>query len=92
MAWDHGLLAWCGLGSDPVAAEAPLAAAMEGLYQRPFSDFARYAPRGRPADVAEALAPYVEAGAATILLSPFAPEPEEALAGAAEVAGLLRRG
>jgi alkanesulfonate monooxygenase SsuD/methylene tetrahydromethanopterin reductase-like flavin-dependent oxidoreductase (luciferase family) len=35
---------------------------MESFYQIPFSKFERYTPSGTPAQVAEQLAPYVEAG------------------------------
>jgi alkanesulfonate monooxygenase SsuD/methylene tetrahydromethanopterin reductase-like flavin-dependent oxidoreductase (luciferase family) len=87
VVWDHGVLAWCGIGTDV----APLATAMESLYQRPFRDFERYAPHGEPRDVARALEPYVHAGARTVLLSPFATDEEDALAGAALVAHWLKQ-
>jgi len=92
VAFNHGLLAWCGFGPSAEAARPGLAAAMEQLYQLPFSRFERYSPAGRPDDVAAALAPYVDAGAATILLAAVAADPDEVVAGAARVRALLRGG
>ncbi|MCU1388613.1 MAG: hypothetical protein JWL72_1951 [Ilumatobacteraceae bacterium] len=62
VAWRHGLQVWCGYGPDPAAARVPLARAMETLYKVPFEKFERYSPSGTPADVAAALAPFVDAG------------------------------
>jgi alkanesulfonate monooxygenase SsuD/methylene tetrahydromethanopterin reductase-like flavin-dependent oxidoreductase (luciferase family) len=91
VAWQHGLLAWCGFGPSAELARAPLAAAMEDLYQMPFGRFARHSPHGTPEDVASALAPYVDGGASTLLLAAVADDPEEVVAGAARVRDLLRR-
>ena len=66
--------------------------AMEDLYQLPFERFERYAPYGTADDVAEALLPYVEQGASSVLLAAVAGDPEELLAGATQVRSLLRRG
>lgn len=90
VTWDHGILAWCGFGPTAEAAQPLLAAAMERLYQMPFDRFARYSPAGRPDDVAAALAPYVDAGATTVLIAGVAADADEALAGAASVRRLLR--
>ena len=89
VSWQHGLLAWCGFGPSRDAARPALAGAMEDLYQMPFERFARYAPHGRPDDVAEALVPYVEAGASSVLLAAVASEPDAVVAGAARVRALL---
>jgi alkanesulfonate monooxygenase SsuD/methylene tetrahydromethanopterin reductase-like flavin-dependent oxidoreductase (luciferase family) len=90
VSWRHGLLAWCGFGGSAASARPMLAAAMEELYQLPFERFARYSPHGTPEAVAAALAPYVGAGASTILLAAVAGEPDEVVAGAARVRALLR--
>jgi alkanesulfonate monooxygenase SsuD/methylene tetrahydromethanopterin reductase-like flavin-dependent oxidoreductase (luciferase family) len=90
VAWQHGLLAWCGFGPTAAAARPALAASMEALYQLPFERFARYSPHGAPEDVAAALAPYVDAGASVILLAAEADDPDEVVAGAARVRALLR--
>jgi alkanesulfonate monooxygenase SsuD/methylene tetrahydromethanopterin reductase-like flavin-dependent oxidoreductase (luciferase family) len=87
--WQHGLLAWCGFGPSRDAARGPLAAAMEALYRVPFERFERSSPAGTPDDVAAALAPYVEAGATSLLLAPVAADADEAIAGACRVRDLL---
>ena len=88
--WQHGLLAWCAFGPSAEAARVPLASAMQNLYQQPFDRFERYAPHGRPEDVAAALAPYVEAGAGTVLLAAVADDEMESIEGACRVRSLLR--
>lgn len=92
VAWQHGLLAWCGFAESADAARPALAEAMEELYQLPFERFAPYSPHGTPEQVAEALMPYVDAGVSTILLAAVADEPKAAIAGAHEVRSLLRGG
>jgi alkanesulfonate monooxygenase SsuD/methylene tetrahydromethanopterin reductase-like flavin-dependent oxidoreductase (luciferase family) len=84
--WRHELNVWCGLGPDTASARARVAAAMEALYQLPFGRFERYAPYGTPAEVAERLAPYVEAGCGSFnLIAPGGPE-DETIAAVGEVA------
>lgn len=90
VAWQHGLLAWCGFGPSREAARPRLAAAMGQFYQQPFERFERSSPCGTADDVAEALSPYVAAGATTVLLAPVAADTETALASAARVRALLR--
>jgi alkanesulfonate monooxygenase SsuD/methylene tetrahydromethanopterin reductase-like flavin-dependent oxidoreductase (luciferase family) len=86
--WNHGMHFWCGVGSSTER----LADAMESLYRTPFERFARYAPTGTPAAIAEFVRPYVEGGARHVNLAPVAPTPEEAIDAAAEIAVLLRAG
>lgn len=88
--WRHGILVWCGFGPDREVARRMVAPAVEGLYRMPFERFEGYVPYGRPADVADAVRPYIDAGAAYVLLSPLAEHPDEALAGAAAVRDALR--
>lgn len=88
----HVLQAWCGFADTRAEARAVLAPAMQAMYQLPFEKFERYSPHGSPADVAEALAPYVEAGAVSVNLIPQAASADEAVAGVAEVKRLLNRG
>jgi alkanesulfonate monooxygenase SsuD/methylene tetrahydromethanopterin reductase-like flavin-dependent oxidoreductase (luciferase family) len=88
--WRHGLQVWCGFGSTRERAVAPLATAMESLYAAPFAAFERYCPAGTPADVAEFLRPYADAGARSFNLIPRAEDADEALAGVAEVRRLLQ--
>jgi alkanesulfonate monooxygenase SsuD/methylene tetrahydromethanopterin reductase-like flavin-dependent oxidoreductase (luciferase family) len=91
VAWDHGILLWCGFGTDRRAARSSVAPAVEGLYRMPFERFERYVPYGSAEEVAEVARSYVEFGAGHVLLSPHAADPEEALEGAATVRRLLRR-
>lgn len=61
-----------GPGPDPARARAQVAPVMEGFYRVPFDRFERYVPAGTPADVAEQVAPYAEAGCTTFNFIPFA--------------------
>lgn len=92
VGWQHGILLWCGFGPTREAARRCVAPAVEELYRMPFERFERYVPCGHPADVADAVRPYLEAGAAYVLLSPFAGDPDEAVAGVAEVRAELTGG
>lgn len=83
--WDHGLQVWIGLDQDQDRARKRLAAAMERMYQIPYERFERYSPFGRPKEIAERLAPYIEAGCRHLNLTPIASSPEEAIDGAAEI-------
>ena len=81
----------CGAASRTTAARRTLlSTAMEGFYQIPFDRFERYSPSGTPADVAEFLAPYVDAGCTSFNLIPQSPDVETAVDGAVEVRRLLR--
>ena len=83
----YGVNVWCGL--DAAQARSLLARQMEGLYHLPFGKFERLAPAGTPAQVAEQLAPYLEAGAEHITLIPAAASPEAGVEHAAAVRALL---
>jgi len=80
---------WCGLADSKEAARACLASAMETFYQLPFERFERYCPYGTPDDVAEFLAPYVDAGCTEFNLIPQSPDHDVSVAGVAAVKGLL---
>jgi alkanesulfonate monooxygenase SsuD/methylene tetrahydromethanopterin reductase-like flavin-dependent oxidoreductase (luciferase family) len=92
VGWRHGVLVWCGFGPSPADARAGVAAAMEQLYRQPFERFARYVPAGTPDDVAAALRPYVDAGAADVLLAAVAATTDEVVEGASRVRAVLRSG
>ena len=83
--WRHGLAVWVGFGDSRADAAAPLGAAMEELYRRPFGDFAAYAPHGTAEDVAEALAPYAAAGCGTVNLIPVGADDAATVEGCAHV-------
>lgn len=85
----HGFMAWCGFGPTREAARPRLAAAMENFYGIPFERFERSSPYGTADHVADALAPYVEAGASSVLLVPIAADADEGLAAVSRVRALL---
>lgn len=82
-----GYNVWVGLGSDPDKARAELGARMSKLYNLPAEKFQHITAAGRPEDVAEFLAPYVEAGARTITLVPVADDVHTGI----ELSGEVRR-
>jgi len=86
--WHHGLQVWCAADRSRDAARARLAAAMEDMYQLPFERFERYSPYGSPAEIADFVAPYLEAGCRELNLHCLA-ESDEATIDA--VAGVRRR-
>jgi alkanesulfonate monooxygenase SsuD/methylene tetrahydromethanopterin reductase-like flavin-dependent oxidoreductase (luciferase family) len=88
--WNHVYVAWCGFADRAEEATALVSDAMERLYQLPFSAFDRYTPRGTPAQVAEALAPYVDAGCRDINLIAVARDPRDTPEHVAEVRRLLQ--
>jgi len=87
--WNHGLSLWCGFGADRAATRERLAAAMEGLYRTPFDAFERWCPYGTPEAVAEAVAPYLDAGCTTVHLVPVTESTGAAVAAVAEVRARL---
>lgn len=87
--WSHALNVWCGLSEDRAAARDAVAQGMQDFYHLPYESFARWSPAGNPSDVAEFLAPYIEAGCSTFNLIPCGPDPAETPWLAAEVRKLL---
>jgi alkanesulfonate monooxygenase SsuD/methylene tetrahydromethanopterin reductase-like flavin-dependent oxidoreductase (luciferase family) len=87
--WQHALQVWVGFASSPESATPALAGEMESLYRVPFGKFDRYSPRGTPADVAAALAPFVDAGCRTFNLIPAGEDQFAVVDAAAEVRRLL---
>lgn len=88
--FEHALNVWCGFGPNKQDARGPLAIGMRTFYQMPFEPFERYSPYGTPADVAEFLASYVEAGCSVFNVIACAVDHETAVSGVAEVRRLLR--
>jgi alkanesulfonate monooxygenase SsuD/methylene tetrahydromethanopterin reductase-like flavin-dependent oxidoreductase (luciferase family) len=85
-AWRHGLQVWVGLAADRARARARLAAAMEGFYRgTSFERFERYSPYGSPAEVADFLAGYAEAGCTLFNVMPVADSIEGCIDAVAEV-------
>jgi alkanesulfonate monooxygenase SsuD/methylene tetrahydromethanopterin reductase-like flavin-dependent oxidoreductase (luciferase family) len=91
VAWQHGMQVWCGIGASREQAREQVAAAMEQMYRLPFASFERYVPYGTPADVADALRGYVEAGCRSFNLVPCAESSAEAIEGAGEIRRRLSR-
>ncbi|WP_206443101.1 LLM class flavin-dependent oxidoreductase [Candidatus Protofrankia californiensis] len=90
--WKHGMTFWCGFGSDRAEARSRVAPAMEGLYRTPFDKFESYVPYGTPEDVAEFVAPFIEAGCTTFNFIPFAGSDEAGIDAVADTRKLLQGG
>lgn len=88
-AWRHGYQPWVGVDPDPARAREVVKDGMERFYHVPFDKFERYTPYGTPAQVAEQLAPYVEAGCRLMNLKVCTHHPEEEVALGAEVRAAL---
>jgi alkanesulfonate monooxygenase SsuD/methylene tetrahydromethanopterin reductase-like flavin-dependent oxidoreductase (luciferase family) len=89
VAWRHKYQPWVGLGATREEARDHVATAMRRFYGLPFEAFERYTPYGTPADVAEALAPYVAAGVHEFDMSLCAADTDAAIEMAGEVKRLL---
>ncbi|GAA5174277.1 TIGR03854 family LLM class F420-dependent oxidoreductase [Pseudonocardia eucalypti] len=85
----HGFEVWCGLAEDPATARELVAEKMQRLYKLPFEKFERLCPAGTPAQVADFLRPYVEAGARSLTLVPCSPSWQAGVDAVAEVRALL---
>jgi alkanesulfonate monooxygenase SsuD/methylene tetrahydromethanopterin reductase-like flavin-dependent oxidoreductase (luciferase family) len=81
----HGLQVWLGVDADRDRARARLARGMEEMYRTPFERFESYSPYGTPAEIADFLAPYVEAGCRFFNLMPLAGSPEAGIDAVAEI-------
>ena len=90
VAWQHGYQPWVGVADTKAQAREIVAREMEAFYKVPFEKFERYTPFGTPADVAQALAPYVAAGCSIMNLKVCAGSAAETITGAGEIARLLR--
>jgi probable F420-dependent oxidoreductase len=72
-----GLQLWHAVDDDREKAKERLARRMQGFYKIPFERFERYSPYGRPEDIAEFLAPYLEAGCDHLNLLSVQPSQDE---------------
>jgi alkanesulfonate monooxygenase SsuD/methylene tetrahydromethanopterin reductase-like flavin-dependent oxidoreductase (luciferase family) len=86
----HGFLAWCGIGERRESARAALTHAMESFYGLPFERFERSSPYGTVDDVTAALAPYVSAGARSLLLTPITSDGIQEIDAVSEVRARLK--
>ncbi len=87
---EPGMAFWCSVADDRAEARALVARGMESTYQLPFERFERYTPYGTAREVAEFIAPFVEAGAQHIVLMPVQHSPDEVVERGAEVQAELR--
>jgi alkanesulfonate monooxygenase SsuD/methylene tetrahydromethanopterin reductase-like flavin-dependent oxidoreductase (luciferase family) len=87
--FEHALNVWCGFAATREAAREPLATQMQDFYHMPFEPFERYSPYGTPADVAEFLSPYIEAGCSAFNVIPCGGGDESAIAAVGELRTLL---
>jgi probable F420-dependent oxidoreductase len=84
-----GMQFWMAVDPDREKARGMVAKGMESTYRLPFERFERYTPYGSAGQVAEMIAPYVEAGARHVNLMPVQGTPEENIERAAEVQAAL---
>ncbi len=89
--WRHGLQVWTACDPDRDLARARLASAMEDMYRTPFARFERYSPSGSAAEIADFLAPYVDAGCSVFNLMCIAESDERAIDAMGEVRRRLVR-
>jgi alkanesulfonate monooxygenase SsuD/methylene tetrahydromethanopterin reductase-like flavin-dependent oxidoreductase (luciferase family) len=83
--WRHGLQVWAGIDAEPARARERLAARMQSMYRLPFERFEKYCPCGAPAELAEFLRPYVEAGCTSFNVMAVADSCERAIDAVAEL-------
>jgi alkanesulfonate monooxygenase SsuD/methylene tetrahydromethanopterin reductase-like flavin-dependent oxidoreductase (luciferase family) len=89
VVWRHKLQAWVGLADTREAARTAVARDMQRFYGLPFEAFEKYTPYGTAADVAAALAPFVDAGAHELDLCLCGDDVDATIAMAGEVKRLL---
>jgi alkanesulfonate monooxygenase SsuD/methylene tetrahydromethanopterin reductase-like flavin-dependent oxidoreductase (luciferase family) len=87
--FEHAINVWCGFAEERESARALLADGMQTFYQMPFEPFERYSPYGTPAEVAEFLRPYIDAGCSAFNIVPCAQDAEAAVAAVGELRELL---
>jgi len=88
--WWFGLSMWCGLGSDGDRARELLGRRMQALYNQPPERFQHVTAAGTPEQVAEKLAPFVQAGAEHLTIITVADSVHDGIDLAAEVRRLLQ--
>lgn len=89
-AIEFGMQFWMSVGKTRDEARARVSKGMEAMYRLPFERFERHTPFGSANEVAEAIMPFVEAGARHINLLPVQESPEANVEVAATVRAALR--
>jgi alkanesulfonate monooxygenase SsuD/methylene tetrahydromethanopterin reductase-like flavin-dependent oxidoreductase (luciferase family) len=85
----HGLQLWAGVHHDRHKARALVAGGMERFYHMPFERFEKYTPYGTPAEIADFLAPYRDAGCQVFNIMPIAETDAAGIDAVAEVRARL---
>lgn len=85
VTWRHGLQVWVGLDPNRSRARERLASRMQGMYRVPFERFEKYSPSGSPKEIADFLAPYLEAGCGDFNVMAVAESSEHAIEGVGEI-------
>ena len=62
VVFPRGMQFWMGVDADRDAARKKVVGSMEAFYRIPFAGFEKYTPYGTPEEVAEFIAPYIQAG------------------------------
>jgi alkanesulfonate monooxygenase SsuD/methylene tetrahydromethanopterin reductase-like flavin-dependent oxidoreductase (luciferase family) len=62
VTFERGMQVWMGVDRDKAAAREKVAGSMQAFYRIPFEQFERYTPYGPPEEIAQFIAPYIEAG------------------------------
>jgi alkanesulfonate monooxygenase SsuD/methylene tetrahydromethanopterin reductase-like flavin-dependent oxidoreductase (luciferase family) len=81
----NGIQVWIGVNQDRDRARERLAAAMTAIYRMPYERFEKYSPYGSPGEIADFLAPYVDAGCREFNLMPVAESSEAGIDAVAEI-------
>jgi alkanesulfonate monooxygenase SsuD/methylene tetrahydromethanopterin reductase-like flavin-dependent oxidoreductase (luciferase family) len=89
--WHNALNVWCGVGATNDEARSYVAPAMKAFYQLPYERFEKWSPAGSPADIAEFLAPYVDAGCHTFNLIACSASDQAEVEAVAEIRSRLLR-
>jgi probable F420-dependent oxidoreductase len=87
---EPGMQFWTSVADSKAEARSQVARGMESTYRLPFERFEKYTPFGTAREVAEAIMPWVEAGARHINLIPVQATPEENIERGAEIREALR--
>jgi alkanesulfonate monooxygenase SsuD/methylene tetrahydromethanopterin reductase-like flavin-dependent oxidoreductase (luciferase family) len=86
----HGMTFWCAFGADKLESRGRVAPVMEGFYRVPFDSFERHIPHGTAAEVADYVAPYIDAGCTSLNFIPYAGSADAGIDAVAEVRQILR--
>ncbi len=89
VTWHNALNVWCGVGSSSSEARGYVAPAMEAFYDMPYERFEKWSPAGSPADIAEFLAPYIDAGCHTFNVIACGASVEAEIAAVGEIRAAL---